>query len=78
MVEDGDAPRLIRTVVKLCSENYDVYENKLYILKDCHEFVFRYIPSTYSGADRTMAPIFFREMEYFHFDYIGCEIYSKR
>ncbi|GAJ96493.1 hypothetical protein RRH01S_22_01030 [Rhizobium rhizogenes NBRC 13257] len=76
-VEEKDGARLIRTVVKLVSADYNVYGGTLYISKDGREYEFKHIPSTYSGVDRNIAPLVFRETEYFSFDYIGCDIYSN-
>jgi len=76
-MEGRDGARLIRTVVRLESANYNVYGKKLYIFKDGREYEFRHIPSTYSGTDRSIAPLVFSETEYFPFDYVGCDIYSK-
>ena len=76
-IEENDGSRLIRTVVKLTKENYNVYEKKLYILKDGREYEFKQISSSYSGLDRSIAPLIFIESEYFPFDYIGCDIYTK-
>ena len=78
LVSEYGSERMVRTFVQLRDQTYNIYDKKIYIYVSGKEYEFDYFPSTYSGTDRNIAPINFREAESIPFDYIGCVVYTKK